>query len=129
MPASLALEAIGDDARQMMSLWNTIINDNIPQYRDMFKPRPSRQWVARIVGKHPKYGYAREFLRGHKDYNNANKVGSRGVMVWYTLEDGELYEIQQPVSWRKDYRWFGTVREGRVVELTTEEVKQWLAAL
>jgi len=52
---SLSLECIGDD--------NPIM--------------PKRAWCAEIAGFDPKYGLKRIFLRGHKDYSEANGCGTR----------------------------------------------------
>lgn len=38
-------------------------------------------------------------MHGHKDYSRANRMGSRGVYVHYTLPAGR-YMVKAPFSWR-----------------------------
>jgi len=130
MPASLSLEAIGDDTVQMMRFWRRLLNDGQAGLGDEAIGRwPNRYWVAEITGTHPRYKYERRFLSGKKDYANANSVGSRGVRVWFVLKEGKLYEIKSPVSWHRSERYFATVREGLVVQLTDDEAGAMVAAM
>jgi hypothetical protein len=47
-------------------------------------------WVAEIKGSDPRYGLAREFLRGIRDYSRANSVRTRGVFETYELLEGRV---------------------------------------
>jgi len=93
---------------------------------ELLRFHPPRPWVAEIVGKDPKYKYARSFLRAYKDYSEANSVGSRGVYLLYTLEEGCVYEVKEQINWRRWDRYFCTVRRGRIVRMAEDEVNQWL---
>lgn len=85
-----------------------------------------RQWVAEINGKDDTYKYKRQFLRGKKDYRYANSRGTRGVYAYYILDEGKLYEVSDPKTWRHSDRYFCTVKDGQIVKLTEQEVEEWL---
>lgn len=81
-------------------------------------------WVARLLGRTAR-GFRREFAEGVKDYTHANSVGSRGVYVFYALPPG-LYEVNEPVRWRRNDRYFIQVADGRWKRITREEVERCL---
>lgn len=87
-----------------------------------------RAWVARITGRDDKHGLAREFLRGQPDYSGGNEDGSRGVVRWYELPEGCVYEINAPLSWTEADRYFARSVRGKMVRMTREEVDAWVAA-
>jgi len=84
-----------------------------------------KPWVARITGLDAKYGLARQFLRGQKDYSQANSVGSRGVYLYFALKDG-FYEVYEHLTWKRARRYFIRVENMEITEITREEVEQWL---
>lgn len=87
---------------------------------------PPSCWCARITGADPRYGLAREFIRGLKDYDRANGTQSRGVFMYYTLETGHYYEVKRQYSWKNYERFFCRVTdEGDVVRVEKEEVIEW----
>lgn len=93
--------------------------------RDVFTVGTMRQlpWVAQITGRDRKYGLKREFVRGQKDYTEANSVGSRGVFVLYILEKCRIYEVAKLTKWNKPERYFFRLDEdGIEVKLTGAEV-------
>ena len=116
MTGILSVEAIGDDLHQKTKVLG-------PLFRV-----PSRFWVAEITGHDTRYGWARKFLRGQYDYENANSVGSRGVMVHFFLESYRAYEVKKPISWRKDDRFFcscGT--DGKIERIDEDEVERLIS--
>lgn len=90
---------------------------------------PNRYWVAEITGHSSEYKYERRFLPCKKDYSEANSTGTRGVYAYYILEEGKVYEVSSPQSWRHTDRYFCTVQGGELIRLSTEEVEQWLKDL
>jgi hypothetical protein len=87
----------------------------------------SKCWVARITGRDAKYGLARQFVNGIRDYSRANKPRTRGVYTIYSLAPG-LYEIQSPRSWGKTDRYFAQIAtDGELNKIPTELV-QWAVA-
>lgn len=65
-------------------------------------------------------------IHGHRDYSGANSKGTRGVMVVYTLEEGVIYWIKEPTSWRSASRYFAIVdSSGAVLKMTKEEALSW----
>jgi len=84
-----------------------------------FKKQP---WVAQIIGKDWQFGFRRNFLRGNIDYSQASGTGKRGVYLWFILEDGMVYEVEHHVSWKNQRRYFCTVKEGQVIEISKAEV-------
>lgn len=87
----------------------------------------SRPWVARITGPDPRYGLAREFVRGATDYSRANSVRSRGVRTFYALPDG-LYEINSPETWKRTERYFALIRQGEMERVDAATALQAAAA-
>jgi hypothetical protein len=90
-----------------------------------YEGRP-KAWVARITGRDPKHGLAREFLVGKRDYSDASDDGSRGVVRWFECPDGGVYEVNAPMSWTEADRYFARSERGVMVKLTAEEFAQWL---
>ncbi len=119
MRASIGIEHIGADMG---------IREMSPNIRRLLgKIAPVRAWVAQIVGIDPHYGYKRVFLRGKYDYTRANSVGSRGIFVFYMLESGHIYEVSDPISWKRINRYFCTVSQvGDIIQISKEEVNAWL---
>lgn len=119
----LGLEAIGDDrAPRLAAAFARRRWADVARYLRL----PGQPWVARITGRDPRYGLAREFVQGQRDYAEASSTGARGIVVWYQLEDGGIYEIHELLSWKRDRRYFCRARRGQVVEITREEVERCL---
>lgn len=119
----LKLECIGDDENQKLraltQLAAKVIGECGALKLDLRKP-----WVARIVGLDPKFGLARQFVKGEKCYLEANAVGSRGVFMHYELENG-IYDVHDLVSWSRSRRYFLRVAGESSVEIEREEVMSW----
>lgn len=129
MRAVLKLEAIGDDIHAYKKLIRRgdIEPDNIRRIPAVKQMR-SRAWVARITGLDPQYHFNREFVRGQKDYSEANSVGSRGVYIYYALTDG-VYEVNAPTSWTRTDRYFMRVEGTQMTRMSMEEVMAWAESL
>lgn len=122
---TLKLEAIGDDGEQLLREADRTFD--ALGFKTEGRSRSIRPlWVAEIVGRSKRYGLARRFLDGKKDYAEANSVGSRGVYVYYFLEAGPYYEVSSPVTWRHIDRYFAKVNRGEVVKVDRAEVDRWL---
>jgi len=128
MKAILRLEAIGDDERQRLRLYGGILDEALGAGvgRGVIGKFPARYWVAEITGTDDHFGLKRSFLQGHKDYSHANGVGSRGVYMHYLLDEGKLYEVKEPVSWRSSERYFCRVESRRIVKVSKDEVLRCL---
>jgi hypothetical protein len=107
-----------------------VFADNVSAVLRAFgeKPHFSAPWVARILGRHPKFRFDRDFVRGMKDYSKANGAGSRGVYSTYWLEPG-IYEVAEKRSWGSSRRYFCVVYNGEVTEIPEGEVDAWLEKL
>lgn len=86
---------------------------------------PRNPWVALIRGRPGQY--RREYLRGQKDYSQANSVGSRGVYLTFWLEDGRIYEVFRRLSWSRTSQTFCRVQDGAFIPMTRVEVDAWLS--
>ena len=117
----LKVECINDNwgMPPEIAVYVPVVNDG--------KKIPERHWVAEIKGFCDKYKYKRKFLTHKKDYSEANSTGTRGVYAYYILEDGGVYEVEEPVSWRNSDRYFCTVDRGQLLKLSGEEVDSWLS--
>ncbi len=125
MLAVIRLEIIADNyyAGKKYATRETRIPDE--RYRELLGPDKSRPWVARITGLDAQFGYKREFMRGQKDYSQANSVGSRGVYMYYPLSDG-IYEVHERLSWKRTRRYFCQVSNSDITEISREEVNALL---
>lgn len=85
------------------------------------KPGHLRPWVARIAGIDGS-GFKREFVNGNRDYLGANGTGSRGIMVWWFLEDG-LYEVQAVPRWNRRERYFMVIEYGQHRRVSVPEAR------
>ena len=87
-----------------------------------------KPWIARITGKDPKFGVAREFIQGTRDYSRANKPRTRGVYTVWSLEDG-IYEINAPRAWGKTDRFFVRIAGGQQALISAAELMDALAGV
>lgn len=129
MRAVIKMEFIGENyyAFKRASLKNASISSATERYGAYLGRDQSRPWVALITGIDAQYGLSRTFLRGQIDYSQANKIGSRGVYLYYALKPG-LYEVNERTSWTKVQRYFIRVVDGyeKYEEVSREEVLQYL---
>jgi hypothetical protein len=123
----LKIECIGDDTHQVLKLYRNLTNELMPGLGDMtFGKSQKPYWVAEITGEDSKYKFKREFLRCKKDYSEANGVGSRGVYVYYNLEEGKVYHVSSPESWKRIDKYYCTIKNGELQRLTQKEVEKWV---
>lgn len=126
MRAVLRLEIVGDNYLQHYKL---IEKKRLPYPRmtkkmiDVIRygQRRLRPWVARIVGLDDRFGLAREFIIGMRDYSQSNSIGSFGIYEYFALPIG-IYEINESVKLGKTRRYFIHVQSGKIVEISKHEV-------
>jgi hypothetical protein len=107
--AMLQLECIGDDTAQLLGV------------------RWTQPWVAELTGFSKQHRYRRLFLRGQKDYTQANSMGSRGVYEHFLLEPGRVYEVYARLTWHRSDRYFCRVdADGGVERIDEVEVRRHL---
>ena len=116
----LKLEAIGDNVTYEASMCR---KHGVPYRARRSIDIPRRPWVARITGYNSRFGLHREFLTGQRDYTRANGPGSRGIFLYYFLDDG-LYEVNELVTWSRTRRYFLRVERGQAEEITTQEAAE-----
>lgn len=122
MKAILALELRGDNTRQLWKLGRWQCDQVAPGLgAAVIGFMPSSAWCAEIVGRDPKYKYARRFLPFKKNYSQSNSVGSRGVRAIYMLEENKIYEVKE---WKE--RYFCTIRDWAICRISEYEVNEWL---
>lgn len=104
---TLRLESIGDDCRARLHAYRQgkcrMTLDELTRCLSLEHKGP---WVAEIVGIGPDGTLQRRYLTGMKSYRDATGVGARGVYLHYHLDQSCIYEIQEPISWRKVDRYF-----------------------
>lgn len=91
--------------------------------------RAPMPWVAEILGRHPTYGYQRQFITRKIDHPAARQPGAdQGVWCWWTLNPGRLYQARYLTGPRGQWttEWFTTTNDGDIRHLTEQEVEQWL---
>lgn len=118
------LEAIGDDQYQRA---------RAEEKRGIVTPsvlKPPTLWVAKLLGLCPQYEFRREFVRGKKDYRDADKYGRRGVWMYWELADG-LYEAQEIMASHRLYygnRFFMRVENLQYHRIEKQELLECLAS-
>lgn len=124
----IKLERIGDDTNSLMRLASGIIDENLGKGlgKSVIGNIKHREWCAEITGFDKKYKFSRLFLKGKVSYLESNSCGSRGVYSFYNLENNKIYEINSPISWKKDDRYFCIVENDRLNKITKDEVAEWL---
>ncbi len=123
----LSMEVIGDntnarlrDAQQMARCFGGATAGRL------FDLGPNRQpWVAQILGIYTSGKFRRNFLRGQKDYSQANSMGSRGVYLRFLLSPG-VYQVHRKLSWKSERTYFARCFGGEVAEITEQEATEWL---
>jgi hypothetical protein len=128
MRAVLKLECIGDDGDQAMRGYTALVRRIAPHSPDAEKAHSRQPWVARITGRDARYGFARKFQEGQKDYSQANSVGSRGVYLYFALSDG-IYEVKENTSWKHTQSYFIRVTGSAYETITKEQVEECLKTL
>lgn len=129
MTAVLKLEIIGDNYLQHLKLveQGEALQPHLREYIQLLKygQKKFRPWVARLHGLDEKYGFAREFVVGMRDYTFANAIGSRGIYEYFALEDG-LYEVNECIKLGYARRYFIRVENAEITEISHEEVERCL---
>lgn len=124
----LRLEAIGDNLHQAIRSHAGFLDSIAPGLGDAVVGKGLAPfWVAEITGLCGKFGFKRHFLRGQKDYSEANSVGSRGVYVYYDLPAGKIFEVKEQISWKRDDRYFLLADLGSGRRLDKAEVEEALS--
>ena len=129
MRAVVRLEIVGDNYLQHLKLveQGKAPQPHLRKYIQLLKygRKKLRPWVARLRGLDERYGFAREFIVGMRDYGLANSLGSRGVFEYFALESG-LYEINECIKLGRARRYFIRVKDTAITEISREEVEQCL---
>lgn len=84
-----------------------------------------KAYVARITG-HSYRGFEREFVDNDIDFRFANGIGSRGCRRFYILRENVLYEVAEPINWRRYQRYYLVYESGNKNILSVPEAIQWL---
>ena len=64
--------------------------------------------------------------KGFVDYSEANSVGSRGVYNIFLLYGNRIYEVKQPISWKKSRHYYCRIKSGKLIEMNIHQVLAWL---
>lgn len=89
------------------------------------REKGSRPWVALVTGRANRANYHREFLPVKIDYSGSNKRGTRGIMAWWTLDTGALYQACTYAEWDTLLRhWIAVDGDGTIRELTDEQAQE-----
>lgn len=126
----IKIEIIGDNIDEQVKMFSYMCDSVTPGLSNsVIGKHKKRGWCCQITGKDNKYTFKRFFLTGNKDYRHGNSLGSRGVYEYYNLEEGNVYEISSPVSWKKDDRYFCKIVDNKLLRISKEEVLEWVNSL
>jgi len=128
MLTQIKLEAIGSDLNETLKFYTNMYNEILPGLGyAAIGSVPKRYWCAEITGFDAVYKYSRFFLKGKFDYTHSNSKGSRGVYVFFLLNENKIYEVSEPKSWKNTDRYFCKINNcGDVIKLSKQEVDKWL---
>lgn len=130
MKAAFSAEAIGLGNDAELAMLYAVAQAASPSAAPLLRPKGCRPWVAEITGTDPRYGLARRFLPHKTDYRGSNSKATRGVMFWWTLEPGRLYQARYRVSWQKwEERFLTVTDDGGIRDLTAEEAARWASGI
>lgn len=84
------------------------------------QPSGGKEWVAEIVGRHPRFNFERKFLNPvARNWSSSGKTGTTSFL----LQEGKVYEVNEP--WKG--RYFITVQNGEVVDIDVDYVATKIA--
>lgn len=84
------------------------------------QPSGGKEWVAEIVGRHPRFNFERRFLNpAARNWSSSGKTGTTSFL----LQEGKVYEVNEP--WKG--RYFITVQNGEVVDVDVDYVAEKIA--
>lgn len=129
MKATIGIEKVGGSEHILVAAHRAVLNRYAPGVWDgLIGPNvESKVWVAEITGSDLIYKYSRKFLKCKVDYSKANSKGTRGVIHWFILETGKIYEVESPVSWSRKERYFCKISEcGDIIKIDKSEVDKWV---
>ncbi len=127
--ATLKIEYIGEAQDARLTLYHGITKEALGKgVADALigKKRMRMPWVAKVTGRDEKYGFHREFLAAKWLRRDANSTQSRGVMLEFDLQEGQLYQVHSFVSWRREDRYFCVVNAESIRRISENEVMEWL---
>ncbi|MGG3821113.1 hypothetical protein ABEU79_04885 [Geobacillus thermodenitrificans] len=84
------------------------------------QPSGGKEWVAEIVGHHPKFKFERKFITPiARNWSSSGKTGTTSFL----LEEGKIYEVNEPFHGR----YFVKVENGKIIDVTVDDVIQKIA--
>jgi hypothetical protein len=81
--------------------------------------------VEEIVGLNDE-GMIKRRLKGQLDYSKANSVGSRGVFEYFFLQEGAMYHVSAPQTWKRTDQYFCRIESGKIMRMGIEEAFECL---
>ena len=118
---TVGLERIGDHDRHLRA--RRVKAGARMTARD-WRPLP-RPWIAEVTGRQSSGAPVRVFLEPLRDYTHATRSGNRGVMDYYHLRPGVLYEVQATPKIGVMERYFAVVDGRTLRRVTAQEVLSW----
>ena len=113
MRAVIRLEVIGENYRHHLRAVGEgkAKKPHLKKYIELLRygQKKFTPWVARITAN----GY--EFIESHRDYSQANGIGSRGIFEYYALRAG-LYEVNACVKLGEMRRYCIIVNDDTTIE-------------
>lgn len=84
------------------------------------QPSGGKEWIAEIVGRHPRFNFERRFLNPiARNWSSSGKTGK----TTFLLQEGKVYEVNEPYVGR----YFVKVENGKILDVTVDEVIQKIA--
>lgn len=124
MKHTIGLEHIGQAHDQQNKMWSRVVEEAIPGCGALLKTPSTRPWIAEIVGLDVKYKFKREFIQGKTDYSKSNSKGTRGVVIWFIVEDDKIYQIYHHLSWKRSEKYYCKIVDGKQVRMSEEDVSE-----
>lgn len=126
LKTAFKLECLSDRNWRNRRLLNLIYRNMQPALTKSGKDIYYHPWVAELTGFSDKFNFERKFIKGAKDYSDANSSGTKGVYMYFFLDNNKIYECCRYLSFLEKERFFIKVEKGKIERIKPEEVIEWL---
>lgn len=112
------------DEIQEEHLGKTIISGSkVITYKLKTETKEFKQWICRIAGSCPKFGFKREFVKGKSMTDSDDETL---LKFKFLLEEGNLYQYENLYVAFDQYvsGYFAVTNEGNLLTLTKDKVRQ-----
>jgi len=82
-------------------------------------------WVANVEISESGLITSRNFIKGTKDYSDANSSGIKGVYMYFFLENNKLYQVCEHISFIEKEKYLIKIESGEFERIDHMEAVKW----